>query len=261
MTASMDDCWARALGRCAGGMTGEHILAKTLFSGDAVTIRGAPWCRGEERRVGLQSFTANILCKRHNEQELADLDRKTKAVLETFTAAVELYARRGRQRSVKRFRIKGFHIDGDALERSLLRATINVTCAYQRDRVWSIAPSEFPPTLFVRYAFGLEPIRPPHGLYIVPQLGQDWNLGARAEFSQLELLDVPNGKLEASVHFFHGYRFLWWLCDREPPPLFPSITDDGMRGPATRIMRHPRKMKMELNRRLSHVVHFDWPAG
>ncbi len=43
-------CWARCLGDCGGGVSGEHPVSAGLFTSKAVTVSG--WGR-VERTVGL----------------------------------------------------------------------------------------------------------------------------------------------------------------------------------------------------------------
>lgn len=38
-------CWAGALGNCAGGPSREHIVSKSQFDDDKITVLGLPWCK------------------------------------------------------------------------------------------------------------------------------------------------------------------------------------------------------------------------
>lgn len=62
----MRTCWARVLGGCGGGFSGEHIVSKGLFRGNKVHVAGTPWTTGAPKAIGINSLTANMLCRNHN---------------------------------------------------------------------------------------------------------------------------------------------------------------------------------------------------
>lgn len=66
-------CWAKQLGGCAGGMTREHYFSKSLYSGNAITLKGLHWCRTDPVTISISDATANVLCQRHN-GSLSDYD-------------------------------------------------------------------------------------------------------------------------------------------------------------------------------------------
>ena len=51
------------MGGCSSKQSGEHYVTKGLFEGDSLKVKGLPWCKFEEKTIGLGSATANILCK------------------------------------------------------------------------------------------------------------------------------------------------------------------------------------------------------
>lgn len=65
-------CWARAVSTCSKEMSGEHLVSKALFP-DSVNIQGFKWCHDRPKAIGINSLTANVLCRDHN-SELSDLD-------------------------------------------------------------------------------------------------------------------------------------------------------------------------------------------
>src|SRR5215213_5536976 len=62
----MRTCWAEALGGCDGGLSGEHLLSRGLFSGKNVLVQGSHWRTAKPKSIGLRSLIANILCRKHN---------------------------------------------------------------------------------------------------------------------------------------------------------------------------------------------------
>lgn len=254
MASGNQTCWARVLGDCHGAITGEHIYAKTLFDSKTVTVQGAPWCQGASRTVGLANLTANILCKKHN-NGLSGLDSATKKILNTFTDVQTL--RSGRERGGA-FSFTFEHpIDGEVLERSLLRVAINVVCAYTPSRQWALAPGEHPPERLVRYVFG-DSVPKPLGLYVIGEIGQNWNIAARGEYKFIDFLDGEGDELVAAGLFFHGYRFVWWLVDRPAPVFVPGLTEDGLSGRRSAFLRHPTAINIDIRNARSQIVRFDW---
>ena len=61
------------MGECSGGLSGEHIISASLFLGDNIGVKGLPWCREGHRFIGKSSYTANILCRKHN-SDLSPVD-------------------------------------------------------------------------------------------------------------------------------------------------------------------------------------------
>jgi len=65
------DCYAAPLGDCAGGGSGEHYISRSVLElvGTAVRGSGFPWqAQGTRQDIGIASLSANILCRRHNQQ-------------------------------------------------------------------------------------------------------------------------------------------------------------------------------------------------
>jgi hypothetical protein len=78
------------LGACSGGFTGEHIVSAGLFDGDAITVKGFPWCLEEQKTIGLSSLTGTMLCKQHN-NDLSPLDAATIDAFDILREIEKLY--------------------------------------------------------------------------------------------------------------------------------------------------------------------------
>src|SRR5262245_47866189 len=68
---SRERCYMRELATCEDPISGEHLISRAVMEvlrGDGdFTISGVPWLEaGVEKAVGLNSLTANCLCRRHN---------------------------------------------------------------------------------------------------------------------------------------------------------------------------------------------------
>jgi hypothetical protein len=71
-------CYLSTTGNCSHASSGEHYISRSLLTeiGDTVSVGGFPWSGPTletQRIVGMNSLTANILCKRHN-SSLSALD-------------------------------------------------------------------------------------------------------------------------------------------------------------------------------------------
>lgn len=62
----MATCWAAPLGGCKGGITGEHLFSRSIFTGSKVEVTGAPWFKGVSKEISLDAAVGNILCAYHN---------------------------------------------------------------------------------------------------------------------------------------------------------------------------------------------------
>lgn len=84
---SVAKCYMRELGSCQGGISGEHLISKSIIlllkdAGD-FTVSGLPWIApGVEKSISAASLTANCLCDKHN-SALSPLDA---AALKLFTS-------------------------------------------------------------------------------------------------------------------------------------------------------------------------------
>lgn len=106
-------CWASPLGDCAGGQSREHIISKTQFEDDTITVSGMPWCP-KPKQVGLASLVRKNLCVAHNNR-LGAADRE--ALL--FRLSIKAH----HQSRILPVQIK---LDARLIEQWLLKTTINL---------------------------------------------------------------------------------------------------------------------------------------
>jgi hypothetical protein len=69
-------CYLKDTGDCSTQISSEHYMSAAILAqlGDAIRISGVRWLpEGHSKKLSIGSFSANILCKRHNEA-LSPLD-------------------------------------------------------------------------------------------------------------------------------------------------------------------------------------------
>src|SRR3569833_3907140 len=96
-TTDHSRCWARMLGDCAGGMTGEHSISRNQFNQRKIIVDGYPWCLGKPKTVGIGSLVARVLCKHHN-NALSPLDEAAADVLRALETMADRAAGQARGR-------------------------------------------------------------------------------------------------------------------------------------------------------------------
>jgi hypothetical protein len=109
------ECWASALGDCAGGISREHVVSDGIFDSEAITAYGLSWCKDHPVQISLSSAVSKILCRRHNER-LSTFDAEA-ARLSHFLSANVLDDPMGDAQITLR---------GDLLEKWALKTFINL---------------------------------------------------------------------------------------------------------------------------------------
>src|SRR5688572_9498207 len=117
-------CWARGIGGCRDGMSGEHLVSENLWSGDAIYVVGFEWCKTAPKKVGLSSLTANILCRQHN-SDLSPVDEAGGHAFRAMRDSALLVEAR-RQVPHVPWLLRWFGTDGPMLERWFLKTAINL---------------------------------------------------------------------------------------------------------------------------------------
>jgi hypothetical protein len=124
---SQPGCYLAGDKNCSQGLTGEHYISKSVLEvlGDQIKIEGMPWLqKGEERAVGLNSLTANLLCSRHN-SALSTLDDEAGR----FSRHIDQIHRDLNKRSLSR-RKKAHLFSGEAIELWVLKVTCGVCLGF-----------------------------------------------------------------------------------------------------------------------------------
>ena len=78
-------CWAAGHSACGGGQSGEHLVSKGVLNQATIFVQGFSWCAEQEKEIGVNTATANILCRHHNSR-LSPLDDAATAAIRAFEA-------------------------------------------------------------------------------------------------------------------------------------------------------------------------------
>lgn len=206
-------CWAKVLGDCAGGMTGEHTISKSQFEGTMISVRGFSWCRDEPRKVGIGSLVANVLCQRHN-NDLSPSDEAAEAMMR----ALKTIADRGdalRAGAPKPSPLI-FRISGDNLERWLLKTTINLALhADAPPRAGLFEQTGLPAPRYVEVAFGRAHFGVAEGLAWVAERGEQIPLAQLGTITFQSWSRIDDQAMVAALLSFHGHR-LWLAVEGAP---------------------------------------------
>src|ERR1035437_2241274 len=168
----MPECWAGALRECGGGWSGEHLFSQGLFSGVTVLASGFPWLRSGRHLVPIASLKSNILCRHHN-SALSLVDSEGIQTFKALDEAQRLVDVRSGLSRTRFWNVLETNIDGDLLERWLVKTMINMTVAVGKGQRWALSdtPHDEPPIDLVQYAFGGACVIPPIGLYLAAEAG------------------------------------------------------------------------------------------
>lgn len=180
-------CWAQSLGNCGGGPSREHIISKSQFDDDKITVQGLPWCK-EPKTVGLARLVAKNLCVHHN-KELSPVDTEAKRFKEGLSA---IY-----YKSVLPVRLK---LDARLVERWLLKTTINL--ALQEPGSGIDLSDEI-----VRRAFGLSPTPRSQGFFAIAELDEQQTYQTSVRFESITRR--KDGRLVVGGFNLHGWRALY----------------------------------------------------
>jgi hypothetical protein len=252
----MVECWASTLGSCNSKVSREHIISGGLFVEPIVRVQGFSWCKDDPKEIGLDSLTAKILCKKHNEM-LSPVDD---AGISAFTAFREMRrianVRKGlRPRS---WPVIHHSINGIMLERWFLKTIINISLVsrdYSLGRVGS--KNELTEDL-VRIAFGLDPFPGRSGLYSVVYDGQNIHSSDVVSFSPLI---KDNAYIAGGLFSFRGLKFLLFLLSEGPPERLTGIRFEEEDWGQAHLNYHNRRIDEMLGHRLSQTVDFDWKTS
>lgn len=142
------NCYASIIGECAGGISKEHYVSKAvleLISKAALTLYGAPWQeRGQETNLTIQTFTAKVLCEKHNNQ-LSVLDMAAQDFLKTIFVCT----RGGIQGQIDVSNLT-FNYNGRDIERWLLKIACGAIASGNWGGKHRIVPNEWVEVLFLQ---------------------------------------------------------------------------------------------------------------
>jgi hypothetical protein len=253
----VDQCWAKALGDCAGGMTAEHIISEALFEGKELGIKGMHWCREEHRFIGKANFTSNMLCRKHNNDLSEIADRPGIAAFAILRSVAAIARNRADMLKmglwVGRFDDIEHAIDGTGFERWLLKTLINMEIAGRHGLpVGRYAGSAVAEPELVEIAFGRKSFRDKAGLYFAGFHQETINMDEHVQYVSWISEDQDHRYVGVGAFVFHGLRFFVCL---EPEGLPDEAQMDGRK---LRLLHHVRTINVEVERRASQHIEFSW---
>ncbi len=168
-------------------MSREHIISRSQFDGDSITLQGLPWCV-EPKTVGLASLVAKNLCRDHNTQlSLADHEAKRfKDGLGAIAKSVVVPVR--------------MKLDARLIEQWLLKTTINLALQTPDSGI-ELSDEN------VRRAFGLSTPARGQGFFAVAERHENQAYDAALKFETR--VRAADGRLVIGAFNFHGWRALY----------------------------------------------------
>jgi len=197
----MKECWANSLGDCGGEISREHYVSECVFPKQSIFVQGHDWCLERPKECRIETLTAKILCKHHNET-LSELDAAAGQAFNSIRAFTETRMNRAGMPYLN-WAPKQFTIDGRRLERWCLKTLLN----FSFNRQLIIGPGNHRAGIvdsnLARIAFGLDEFTEGRGLYIAFREQETFNLEDR--FGYTAKAQGPNLMMG---HFrLHGFRF------------------------------------------------------
>lgn len=189
MTASA--CWASELGDCDAKITGEHVISRSVTS-PSIRVSGLPWTGDTPRQISAASFTANVLCRRHN-SELSPVDA---AAAEASSQLRGLFDAPAPAKLL---------INGLLLERWVLKTAINAYYGQKMPFGPGGTPIERPPKWLVQVAFGRIPWPAGLGLLICTF---DQKFQVIEQSVELSPVFSASGSIVGTLCVFLGLRML-----------------------------------------------------
>ena len=246
--ADYSQCWASCLGDCEGIISREHLISECLFPNGGITVEGLDWCKDAPMSIPIKSFTAKILCERHN-NGLSEVDAAVKQSLDILREAAILFIARERIRA-RRWVVKSFNTDMLLLERWCLKTLINFN---QHDGfpIDPEVPEPHKPTKeLVEVAFGLKRFADPSGLYLILRSGDQFTLNE----GDLSISTMSMGERLAGAEFS-----LWGV------PFFLNLLTTPFPMANAKLLRHNIShcfQTFDDKRRSvkSHIVNFAYPG-
>jgi hypothetical protein len=252
-------CWASCLGNCSPVQSREHYISKGLFDTDSVRVVGLPWCKTEEKAIGVASAVAKILCKTHNEA-LSPLDTEA---IKLFDCVREW----SRLREVRAtlppgaLRVRERRIDGLLVERWFLKTLVNMVKVQTQEMFWSgTAIAREPGREVIEACFGLAPIVAPRGLHAAAAPGQPVNSRDSVSFTAIN--DTITNSVGGGLFEFRGLRFAFAWTKRSLEPFVIALANAkpefvGWR--ASSLLRHSQGAIFQVGSRNALRLKVVWP--
>ena len=204
MQNNKNKCWAGYFGDCKGEITAEHLVSKSLFPDGIVFVEGFDWCKNI-KKVGINSLTRKILCKKHN-NDFSILDSEAKYAINCFE--------KGKTERP---------INGILFERWLLKTAINLSidCNFHIGMGFSDSIKGYPAPYAIALALGKQPFAYKMGMYFLENKEGTSN-------NPTEQLLMPMTINDEIGLFLFGLRGANILLSLVPSHEVPRLSDIGL---------------------------------
>jgi hypothetical protein len=252
-------CWAQSLGDCSSIQSREHYVTKGLFPGNSIKVQGLPWCKVDEKTVGLASASSKILCQEHNAR-LSPLDDEA---IKLFQALGDIFLLQNIQRNLRSqaWKVRQWKANGRLLERWFLKTFINLVQVQENEFRWPDSDVPRAPSReAVAACFGRLPIRSPRGLYAAAALGHDINSYDYVNFMSIN--DATVNALAGGTFEFRGLRFVFAWTDRDLEPFIRQLANSlpQFSGWHDANLMHPfRGLNFDVSGYRAQVLRIVWP--
>lgn len=253
-------CWAGCLGGCSQVQSREHYVSKGLFNGKSIKLSGLPWCKLEEKTIGLASAASKMLCKTHNER-LSTLDEEA---IRAFDALREIFSLQARQKKLKarNWKVRTWRLNGPLLERWFLKTLINLAQVQTQAIAWPNATEpRVPSREAVEACFGQRPILSPRGLYAAAAVGH--RIDSRDYVSFSPIIDSLTQTLAGGAFEFRGFRFVLAWTDSDLRSFIRRLGESVavFAGWQDSDLMHPlRGVNFTVRERRAQTLKVVWPA-
>lgn len=233
-------------------------MSKGLFEGEALKLKGLPWCKVEEKTIGLESASTKILCKAHNSM-LSKLDDEAKRSFEALRA---IFSLRDRQLALRprAIKVRTWKLDGRKLERWFLKTLINLNQVQTPALVWPGGAQPGIPTRdVVEACFGRIPIAHPMGLYGAAAVGHKIDSHDYVSFAPIMRTDRA---LAGGAFEFRGFRFVLSWTERSLQPFVTWLSESvpDFAGWKNADLMHPfRGINFTVGKLRSQSLQIVWP--
>jgi hypothetical protein len=246
-------CWASPLGHCSDKISREHWVSRSFFTAPSVSVKGMPWCKLEEKTIGIDSAVARVLCQHHNSM-LSPLDTEAGKFTQVLRAHQRLYEQRSRTGVADGYR--RFAINAKLLERWMLKTIINVHI--DGKLVIGQGPGiQGQPTLaLVKAAFGIDSPGGGFGMYVASHINMAINFAETLAIAPLIL--AGGNEIHGALLNVYGLFFYFNATEHQAIPT-GAVEVLGIDWNKCQFAKRFRTMRAVLpNGARSHEIRFNW---
>lgn len=204
----MEKCWASEFSPCCEKISREHVISKGLFDTKTIYVQGFEWCR-EEVKIGIESLTAKILCRKHNSL-LSSIDKSGIEIISFLEQARD-----------SKYDIPQITTSGHLFEKWLLKTAINLSFNSQLHIGLGMTDSKLgiPSAYLLDVVFGKIEFSHQMGAYFIPN-------SAPLKIKEREIATIPivKDKVLGGILFnLRGYHFFISLVPCHELPNLASL--------------------------------------